>query len=486
MTDTAVRKLLTSLLFFFVLTACVYDALVLENNPEPGRRRYRPCVINCLPLAFALLMVSLVCSRGWREGALQMLSLWLPQVFLIAVYDVALLLILPLLRRTISARACALLWMLPNFLYIMLTNNLAAAPLLVVRIPGWAAMTLLAVWVTGIVTVLLWKLVSHLCFRAQILKDAVPVTEREILEIYQQALDWACVKRPRGQLVRSASAAVPMSIGLFRHSIRIILPARAYTPEELRLIFRHELVHIEREDAQTKFFLTFCTAMCWFLPPMWMAMQKSADDLELSCDEAVLADESSETRRQYATLLLTEAGDARGFTTCLSARAESMRYRLKNIVAPKKKHTGALAVGLVFFALLLSCGSVALAYDAGTGRECIYQGQEAAAFRLKNVKLDDGAYDADCYCRDEAALGRYLEGLKLARLTGQYSFDTSTRTARLQYQSPDGHTLWVYLYDRALCVRPMFGARIDEAWYYLSGKMDWAYLDTLLVAEPVL
>ena len=56
--------------------------------------------------------------------------------------------------------------------------------------------------------------------------------------------------------------------------------------EELKLILKHEIVHIAREDSWSKFFLVFCTAMYWFNPLMWYAMKKSAEDMELSCDDA--------------------------------------------------------------------------------------------------------------------------------------------------------------------------------------------------------
>ena len=65
---------------------------------------------------------------------------------------------------------------------------------------------------------------------------------------------------------------------------------------------------------------------------MRVAARKSADDLELSCDETVLAGEDSGSRKRYAELILKTAGDERGFTTCLSATATALRYRLKNII----------------------------------------------------------------------------------------------------------------------------------------------------------
>ena len=71
--------------------------------------------------------------------------------------------------------------------------------------------------------------------------------------------------------------------------------------------------------------MVFCTAMCWFNPLMWVAMRKSADDFELSCDESVLLAQPQPVRRQYAELLLRPAGDARGVATSQSATASAQR-----------------------------------------------------------------------------------------------------------------------------------------------------------------
>ena len=106
---------------------------------------------------------------------------------------------------------------------------------------------------------------------------------------------------------------------------------------------------------------------------MWIAMRKSADDMELSCDETVLLGADDATRKQYAILLLDTAGDERGFTTCLSATANAMRYRLQNITKPVKRRSGALIVGAVFFILCMTSGYVALAYEGNSGAQLIYQ-----------------------------------------------------------------------------------------------------------------
>lgn len=132
-----------------------------------------------------------------------------------------------------------------------------------------------------------------------------------------------------------------------------ILPIHAYTERELRLIFRHELHHLRRRDTDSKLFFVFCGCLCWFNPLVHLAIRRAADDLELSCDEIVLEHADEETRNFYAELLLNVTGERRGFTTCLSARATSLRYRLKCVMHERKTAEGSLMLMLFMFLFLL-------------------------------------------------------------------------------------------------------------------------------------
>ena len=225
---------------------------------------------------------------------------------------------------------------------------------------------------------------------------------------------------PRFTLIGATTRAGQLSAPL-RDRFGVMLRLELYTPEELSLILRHEIIHLSRRDPASKFFMVFCTAMCWFNPLMWVAMRKSADDFELSCDESVLLAQPQPVRRQYAELLLKTAGDERGFTTCLSATASALRYRLKNIMAPGKKHTGALLVGLTFLLLTLCAGHVALAYDAQPGAARIFDGRPPEDFSLRYVDVwnDDRGSGTDFGCTDEAALKDYLAALR----SGYIDFD---------------------------------------------------------------
>lgn len=440
-----------------------------------------------LPFLLLVWIVLGAVMGGWALAIQSVLRLLVEVFLVIGVYYVLLLAVMPVLRRHFSARVCAMLWLLPDFLYLLNnTNQLAAEHPLVIHLPGKLVYVLFAIWAAGAAGVLGWKVLSHLRFRRRVLKDAVSVTDEETLAVWQAELARAWVKKTKWKLVRSQSLTTPLSIGLFDRTTCVVLPARSYTPQELSLVLRHEIIHICRGDPSSKFFMAFCTAMCWFNPLMWVAMRKSADDFELSCDETVLLDEPQPVRREYAELLLNTAGDERGFTTCLSATANALRYRLKNIMTPGKKRTGAILVGLTFAVMALCTGHMALAYDAQPGTEQIFDNQPLEAFHLQYLDPWDDPRGANDYaCVDEGAFKTYLASLELETYTEKLDVYSDGRGLSMDFNTPEG-ILVVYLADQSIRVTRIWLENAPTESYYLSCPVDWDYLDTILVPRPTL
>lgn len=455
-----------------------------EAQKHSKNQRYNDLIYGgLLPMYLTIFLLLTLIGSGGRGVAELTLSWGVGMLLHIAIYDLLLLPLLPLLRRHISAMACAMLWLVPNFLYLMQSVELRE-PLWVLSVPGKWLWLAWGVWVTGFVLVLAWKIVAHLLFRRRILRSARTVTDPEILAIWQQEVADARMKGYLATPVISSQVETPLSIGLYRRTIRVVLPHGNYTPQELQLIFRHELVHIGRDDAWSKFSLVFCTAANWFNPLMWVAMEKSADDLELSCDETVLLTEDEAARQQYARLLLKTAGDQRGFTTCLSASAQALRYRLSRVVQPERRSSGAAVVGLTFFLLCVTYGYVAFSYGDGTGAQLIYQGQDPQATTLSYMTREDDPFHATLICRDEAGLGAYLSGLSMQHITGNYSFSPQEgeRQMVLLFDTPRGrvgaavtehHILLTYFYDDGR----------QEA-YYLPQGLDWQRMDQYIYTCP--
>lgn len=73
---------------------------------------------------------------------------------------------------------------------------------------------------------------------------------------------------------------------------------------EATLVLRHELVHIRRFDPLLKALVAVATCVWWFDPLVWLMRRAFSQDMELSCDELVVARLPSRKRTVYARVLL--------------------------------------------------------------------------------------------------------------------------------------------------------------------------------------
>lgn len=465
------------------LMAVIYRNQESESDPrlpENSRQRYLPYVSAAmLPCVFAVLLLLVSFQFGPRYALPRIFSLVFVIFLHISLYYMLLLPFMPLLRRTISARVCALLWTLPNLLYIQFSFVKVQKPAWVISVPGNLIWILSALWAAGFTAVFLHALLSHLLFRRKILKDSQAVTDPAVLEILDRETRDANFQKRKFKLVRSPQVPAPLSIGLFRSSTRIVLPEKSFSPEEYTLIFRHELIHIGREDAWAKFFLLFSTAVCWFNPFLWIARKKCSEDLELSCDETVL--QGTGDRQRYAELILKAAGDDRGFTTCLSSAASTMRYRLREITRAGKKHSGIFTAALIFFVLFMSCGYVGIAFGEHRGSEVIFPETAPSLFSLDSIRVEGGKYYTKRDYIDAAALNSYLSGLKLQDIAYS-SFSDEEKFIEFQYIDPDGlqRLQLVRLYDSYLEISSVDTKEI----YYLPEPTDWETLNALIPEIP--
>ena len=388
----------------------------LETSPVREKNIRSTALIDPLILPAYLLFFSAVLFLFFRDSQPimnRLTGLFLELLLIINVYYILLLCLLPLLRRWFSPRACAVLWILPNFLYLLvnLYNLDDTSPLLVLTLPRRLLTPLGLIWLAGFTLVLLWQILSHLRYRHLLLKNAVTVENREILSCWEAEQRRRDVKHPIPVVV-SPLTHTPLTIGLFNKTQRLVLPHTNYTPEELELIFTHEARHIQRCDTRTKAFLGFCTAMGWFNPFLWISRRKVSDDLELSCDELVMHEADESKRRLYANLLLNTVDSSRGYTTCLSAAASTMRYRLKHIIKPQTRLTGTILVGLVLFALMLGGSTIALADSPGTVQTLIFD-QALDDGYIDHTYFRDGDFRRNADRHDEAALTEYLSSLSI-------------------------------------------------------------------------
>ncbi len=436
-------------------------------------RRFRPAPLPqgaFLGYVTVMLLMPLLFGSRREELAVKNIA-GLSTVFLhISLYYALLLLLLPLLRRRVDARSCVSLWTLPALLYIFVYTGIGVLhPLWVIRIPSGHARVLAAIWLTGFCAVLLWKIGGHLLYRRMVLTGAEKLTEGREWELLREEM--AAVGEEKLGIVRSGRVRTPVVIGLMRDETVLVLPEREYSGEELRLIFRHELVHVQREDAWLKFFLVSCTALMWFNPILWISMRRAAEDAELSCDETVLSGTGDAQRRRYAELILDTAGNARGFSSCLSATARGLRYRLRSIVKPGNKIGGILLLSLTAFVLTASCGIVSVAVDSGRLGPRYFTSELTE--RVTAVRLGDGRRVRTAVCRDPEALTAYLAGLEMLQDGGERPSEEYMEIVYGVTEGAEEDYLVILLQDYTLRVNARRDGVRSSSLYRMYEKTDW-------------
>lgn len=96
----------------------------------------------------------------------------------------------------------------------------------------------------------------------------------------------------------------PFVIGMVKPSI--YLP-EGLTEHEKEYLVMHEKMHIKRRDIWFKALWIMILAIHWFNPLVWIAFRLFCRDMEMSCDEEVIAEMGDEIKKDYSISLVTFA-----------------------------------------------------------------------------------------------------------------------------------------------------------------------------------
>ena len=166
-------------------------------------------------------------------------------------------------------------------------------------------------WCAGMAALLLYGIVSYLLLRRK-LSGAIQLEDG---------------------LRETDAVRAPFILGLLRP--RIYLPP-GLTGETLRYVLAHERYHIRHLDHAVKLFGFLLLCVHWFNPLVWLAFALMNRDMEMRCDEAVLAAENGITK-PYSMALLSFA-TARRFPSPspLCFGETGVKERIRNVLRWKK------------------------------------------------------------------------------------------------------------------------------------------------------
>lgn len=183
------------------------------------------------------------------------------------------------------------------------------------------------IWLLVMVAVWVWAVISWLRVRRRV---AASVCLRDNIYICD-AVD------------------TPFILGAF--SPKIYLPS-TLTEEQQRHVIAHEEAHIRRRDYYYKPLAYFLLSVNWFNPLMWVAYILLCRDIELACDERVVADMTGEEKKGYSTVLLDCSIHRHMIAACPLAFGEvGVKERVRAVLNYKKP---AFWVTLIAFAVCIA------------------------------------------------------------------------------------------------------------------------------------
>lgn len=159
-------------------------------------------------------------------------------------------------------------------------------------------------WVWMTVTSILWmRLVVSWLMTVWIRATARPTDSREVWLLFQECKEVLGLGVPVA-ILESARVRTPCLLGFVRP--RLILPMGLrgeLSKNELRLVFLHELAHLQRRDLAMNWLLAAVEIVHWFNPLAWLVTRRLREDREEACDACAL-DARPEDTREYALTLL--------------------------------------------------------------------------------------------------------------------------------------------------------------------------------------
>ncbi|WP_368487928.1 M56 family metallopeptidase [Clostridium sp. BJN0013] len=214
------------------------------------------------------------------------------------------------------------------------------------------------IWFIGLIVVLLYYTYFQGKFYLKIKNNMTSVKDIRIEEILNnEKINLNITKNIRVKIVKGISS--PAIIGILNSTI--IIPEQEFSNNDLKWIFRHELVHFKRKDNVIKLLMIFSVALHWFNPLIYILRKFFNEQCELSCDEVVISDSETEDIKEYALLLVKSARYKNTLKLSIMSsqltnkKVNITKRRVKNMLSLKSRKKGMAAAAI---SLAVICGSI--------------------------------------------------------------------------------------------------------------------------------
>lgn len=163
-------------------------------------------------------------------------------------------------------------------------------------------------------------------------------------------------RKIEGNVYSGPSISSPFVIGILKP--RIFMP-QGLSEKEYSYLLHHEQTHLRRHDMVFKTIWIAALLAHWFNPLVWIAFRLFESDMEMSCDEEVIKNISSDLRADYCMSLVSYARKSNSpkyLVSPLGFGKENVKARIKNVMNYKKLSLWVSIVCAVAVGAIFTCG----------------------------------------------------------------------------------------------------------------------------------
>lgn len=187
------------------------------------------------------------------------------------------------------------------------------------------------VWLVGIAAMLIYAAVSYVRLHRKV-RESIPDSD--------------------GIFICDRISA-PFILGIFRP--KIYLPS-SLNEQDKTYVLAHEQAHIRRRDYISKPLGFLLLSVYWFNPIIWIAYLLFCKDIELCCDERVIKQLGSDSKKPYANALINCSTKRHFVSACPLAFGEvSVKSRIKSVLNYKKPAFWLIIAAVVVCAVTAVC-----------------------------------------------------------------------------------------------------------------------------------
>lgn len=153
---------------------------------------------------------------------------------------------------------------------------------------------LYAIWATGTVIMLIYFTTAYFHNKRKF-RYCQCINDEKLSEFIQsQGL------RRKVKILLSDDIASPMTYGI----INPVIVLSSESSKHIKLVLKHEIIHIKNLDVLKKAFAIGVLSVFWFNPIVWVAVRMFNEDIEYACDERVVNSSTCDIRQNYALALI--------------------------------------------------------------------------------------------------------------------------------------------------------------------------------------